>query len=362
VTGPSPEPTGVAAPMEGPIDVSPSCPVPLAPGGLVQLGHGGGGRLTAQLVGRLVPRFGDPELARLADAATLEVPAGRLAFTTDAFVVQPLAFPGGDIGSLAVYGTVNDLAMMGARPLALAAAFIIEEGLDLAVLDGVAVSMAEACRRAGVRLVAGDTKVVERGAADGIYVTTSGIGCIPPGVEVGPERARPGDVVLCSGPIGVHGIAVLSRRAGIAFDVDTCSDAAPLHELVTAGLAAGEIHALRDPTRGGLAAVLNELAGASGVSITVEEEALVVPGPVAAACEMLGLDPLSVAGEGCCVALVHPDSADAVLDAWRAQPVGAQAARIGEVGEGPATVRLRTRLGAHRPVLVPTGELLPRIC
>lgn len=354
--------TGPPTPEPAATDASPACPVPLPTGGLVQLGHGGGGRLTAELVRRFVPRFGDPELARLADAATLEVPAGRLAFTTDAFVVQPLAFPGGDIGSLAVYGTVNDLAMMGARPLALAAAFIIEEGLDLAVLDAVAASMADACRRAGVRLVAGDTKVVERGAADGLYVTTTGIGCVPQGVEVGPERARPGDVVLCSGPIGVHGVAVLSRRAGVAFDVDLCSDAAPLHDLVAAGLAAGEIHALRDPTRGGLAAVLNELASASGVSITVDEEALVVPGPVAAACEMLGLDPLGVAGEGCCVALVAPGSADAVLEAWRAQPVGAQAARIGEVSAGPAAVRLRTRLGAHRPVQVPTGELLPRIC
>ncbi len=340
-----------------------SCPVPLPPGDRIQLGHGGGGRLTAALIrDHLLPAFGDPELARLADAATLEVPGGRLAFTTDAFVVQPIVFPGGDIGSLAVYGTVNDLAMMGARPLALAVALILEEGLELGTFDRVVASMATAARRAGVRLVAGDTKVVERGAADGCYVTTTGIGVVPPGVEVGPERGRPGDAVLCSGPIGVHGVAVMSRRAGIGFDTDLHSDAAPLHDLVAAGLAAGGVHALRDPTRGGLAAACNELAQASGVSIVLREDALDVPGPVAAACEMLGLDPLHVAGEGICVALVAPEDADRVLAAWRAHPSGRRAARIGEVRAGPPAVWLRTGLGVHRPVQVPTGEALPRIC
>ncbi len=249
------------------------CPVPLPPGDQILLGHGSGGRLTHELITQLfAPVLGDAELARLGDAAVIELPGGdRLAFTTDAFVVQPAFFPGSNIGELAVNGTVNDLAMMGARPIALSAALILEEGLEMAALGTVVASMADACGAAGVRLVTGDTKVVERGAADGLYVITSGIGVVPAGIEVGPERARPGDRVLVTGPVGSHGVAVMSRRAGIAFEAELRSDTAPLTDLAAAMIGAGDVRALRDATRGGVASVLNELAEASAVSITVEE-------------------------------------------------------------------------------------------
>lgn len=342
------------------------CPVPLPPGATVLLGHGSGGALTQQLIRDLfVPALGgDPELARMGDAAVVPLPsgAGRLAFTTDGFVVQPAFFPGSNIGELAVNGTVNDLAMMGASPLALSAALILEEGLPLEQLGGVIAAMAEACDRAGVRLVTGDTKVVERGAADGLYVTTSGIGLIPDGVEVGPERARPGDAILVSGPVGSHGVAVMSRRAGIDFDADVRSDTAPLTGLVRAMLAAGDVRCLRDATRGGLASVLNELAQASGVSMTVTESAVPVLPPVKAACEMLGLDPLYVANEGVAVAVVAPEDADAVLEAARADPLGAQASVIGAVEAPPVAVRARGGLGATRPLIMLSGDQLPRIC
>jgi hydrogenase expression/formation protein HypE len=344
-----------------------SCPVPLPPGEHVLLGHGSGGKLTRELIaGLFAPVFGDPELARLGDAAVLDLPSGeRLAFTTDGFVVQPAFFPGSDIGALAVHGTVNDLAVMGAEPLALSAALILEEGLEMAALGSVVASMADACERAGVRLVTCDTKVVERGAADGLYVTTSGIGIVPAGVEVGPERARPGDVVLVTGPIGSHGVAVMSRRAGIDFEADLVSDTAPLTSLVGAMLAAGDVRVLRDATRGGVASVLNELAEASGVSITVEEAAFPILPPVRAACEMLGLDPLYVANEGVAVAVVAPADADTILAAARADFLGTHAAVVGEVTEAddaPSPVRLRTGLGATRPLLLLAGDQLPRIC
>ncbi len=342
------------------------CPVPLPPGEQILLGHGSGGKLTRELIGQLfAPVLGDAELARLGDAAVVDLPGGdRLAFTTDAFVVQPAFFPGSNIGELAVNGTVNDLAMMGARPLALSAALILEEGLEMAALGTVIASMADACRAAEVRLVTGDTKVVERGAADGLYVITSGIGVVPAGVEIGPERARPGDRVLVTGPIGSHGVAVMSRRAGIAFDADLRSDTAPLTDLTAAMTAAGDVRVLRDATRGGVASVLNELAEASGVSITVDEAAFPMLPPVKAACEMLGLDPLYVANEGVAVALVGPEDADAVLTAARAIPVGAAATLVGEVGEagGTTPVRLRTGLGATRPLILLAGDQLPRIC
>jgi hydrogenase expression/formation protein HypE len=341
-----------------------SCPVPLPPGENILLGHGSGGKLTRQLIADLfAPVFGDAELVRLGDAAVLELPGGqRLAFTTDGFVVQPAFFPGSNIGELAVNGTVNDLAMMGAEPLALSAALILEEGLPMEVLGTVAASMAEACKKAGVRLVTGDTKVVERGAADGLYVTTSGIGIVPDGVDLGPEKAQPGDAVMVTGPVGSHGVAVMSRRAGIDFEAELVSDTAPLTGLVRAMLAAGEVRTLRDATRGGVASVLNELAEASDVSIVVEESSFPMLPPVKAACEMLGLDPLYVANEGVAVAVVAPDRADAVLAAARSDAMGEHAAIVGTVGEGPAQVKLRTGLGATRPLILLTGDQLPRIC
>jgi len=341
------------------------CPVPLPPGDAVLLGHGSGGQLTQALIRDLfVPTLGgDPELSRMGDAAVVSLPGGgRLAFTTDGFVVQPAFFPGANIGELAVNGTVNDLAMMGAEPLALSAALILEEGLPMERLAGVMASMAEACDRAGVRLVTGDTKVVERGAADGLYVTTSGIGLIPDGVEVGPERCRPDDVILVTGPVGSHGVAVMSRRAGIDFEADVRSDTAPLTGLVRAMLAAGDVRCLRDATRGGLASVLNELAAASEVSMTIVERDVPVLPAVKAACEMLGLDPLYVANEGVAVAVVAAADADAVLAAARGHEFGVQAAVVGEVGEPPVAVRSRSGLGTTRPLIMLAGDQLPRIC
>jgi hydrogenase expression/formation protein HypE len=344
-----------------------SCPVPLPPGERLLLGYGSGGVLTHRLItGLFAPVFGDPELSRLGDAAVLELPGGdRLAFTTDAFVVQPAFFPGSNIGALSVNGTVNDLAMMGAVPLALSVAMILEEGLEFSVLGTVAASMADASDAAGVRVVTGDTKVVERGGADGLYVTTSGIGLVPEGVDVGPDRARPGDRVIVTGPIGSHGVAVMSRRGGIDFDAEVVSDSAPLTELAQAMLRPGGLRAMRDATRGGVASVLNEIAEASGVRITVEEAAFPVLPPVKAACEMLGLDPMYVANEGVAVAIVADQNADAVLSAARAVGTGAHAAVVGEVlpaeGSGPL-VSVRTGLGASRPLIMLTGDQLPRIC
>ncbi len=339
------------------------CPVPLPPGDRVVLGHGSGGKLMAGLIrDLLVPVLGDPELRRLGDAAVVEVNGTRLAFSTDSFVVTPAFFPGSNIGELAVNGTVNDVAMMGATPLFLSAALILEEGLELEVLGAVVQSMAEACERAGVALVTGDTKVVEHGAADGLYVTTAGIGVVPDGVEVGPHRARPGDRVLVTGPVASHGVAVMSRRAGIGFGGDLASDSAPLTGLVRAMLDAGDVRCLRDATRGGLASVLNELAEGSHVSIVAEEGAIPVLPPVRAACEMLGLDPLYVANEGVAVVVVAAQDAEVVLAAARSHELGAHAAPIGEVGEGPPRVSLRTGLGATRPLLMLAGDQLPRIC
>ncbi len=344
------------------------CPVPLPPGETILLGHGSGGKLTAQLIRELfVPVLsgsdGDAsQLSRLGDAAVVEVNGVRLAFSTDSFVVQPAFFPGSNIGELAINGTVNDLAMMGAKPLYLSAALILEEGLPMATLGIVTTSMAEACKLAGVALVTGDTKVVERGSADGLFITTSGIGVVPEGVEVGPARARPGDVVLVSAPVGSHGVAVMSRRAGIEFESELVSDTAPLTGLVEAMLAAGDVRCLRDATRGGLASVLNELAEASRVSITVVESEVPVLPAVRAACEMLGLDPLYVANEGVCVAIVSPEDADNILAAARANPFGASAATIGTVADGPPKVSLKTGLGVTRPLLLLAGDQLPRIC
>ncbi len=350
---------------EAPREFALRCPVPLPPGETVLLGHGSGGKLTTQLIrDLLVPVLAGQgsELARLGDAAVVEVNGTRFAFTTDSFVVTPAFFPGSNIGELSVYGTVNDLAMMGARPMFLSAALILEEGLPMEELGAVVTSMAEACRRAGVTLVTGDTKVVERGSADGLFITTSGLGMVPDGVDVGPERARSGDAVLVSGPVGSHGVAVMSRRAGIEFEAELVSDAAPLTGLVEVMLAAGDVRCLRDATRGGLASVLNELAEASKVSMTVVEAEVPVLAPVRAACEMLGLDPLYVANEGVCVAVVAAGDAEAVLAAARSQELGANASIVGEVGEGPPRVSLTTGLGATRPLIMLAGDQLPRIC
>ena len=343
-----------------------SCPLPLRTHDRIVLGHGGGGTLSSDLVEHLfLPAFG--EAARAAtptDAAVLDVGGVRLAFTTDTYVVRPLFFPGGNIGELAVNGTVNDLAMRGAQPLALSTGFVLEEGLELEVLGRVAAAMGTAALRAGVQLVTGDTKVVEQGHGDGLYVNTAGVGVVPAGVDVRPERATPGDVVIVSGPIGLHGIAVLSVREGLEFGTDLRSDTAALNGLVAAMLAAcPDVHVLRDPTRGGLAASLAEISATAGVGVRLDERALPVPEEVRAACGFLGLDPLHVANEGKLVAMVPPVHADAVLDAMRAVPEGAGAVAVGHVTAAhPGTVVVRTALGATRVVDRPLGEQLPRIC
>ena len=342
------------------------CPAPFAPGERIVLGHGGGGSLTGELIERVfLPAFGGAALAPLADAAVLDVEPGRLALSTDGFVVSPLCFPGGTIGELAVNGTINDLAMRGARPRWLTAGFILEEGLELATLELVAGAMGAAARAAGVEIVAGDTKVVEHGKGDGIYLTTAGAGIVPAGVNVGPDRARPGDIVLVSGPVARHGMAILSVRQGLEFEAEITSDTAPLHELVAGMLSAapGAVHVLRDPTRGGLATALHELAAASGVGIEIDERAVPVPEAVASGCALLGLDPFYVPCEGRLVALVDPAGSDAVLDAMRAHPAGEGAARIGQVhAQRPGTAWARTGIGGARILDLQVGEQLPRIC
>ncbi len=339
-----------------------SCPVATTESERVLLGHGSGGQLMAELLRDVVT----PELtAPVEDAAVIPFTGPDAVLSTDGFVVTPRFFPGGDIGSLAVYGTVNDLAMRGAEPVALCLAYLLEEGLDMAELRAVTASVAAAARRVGVPVVTGDTKVVGRGAADGIYITTTGLGRRLPGAAPGATRAQAGDVVLLSGPIGSHGTAILSVREGLGFEADIHSDSQPLHRLVTAMIdtAGTAVHTLRDPTRGGLASALNELAQTSRVAIAIEEAAVPVPPPVAAACELLGLDVMHVANEGCLVALVAPDAADPVLSAMRALPEGAQARAIGEVADGPTgRVTARTLVGSSRIVDTLVGEQLPRIC
>lgn len=339
------------------------------------MAHGAGGKMMNDLIRDIfAPPLDNPYLRQMADSAVLslvDLPLAnlplarlRLAISTDSFTVRPLFFPGGDIGSLAVHGTVNDVAMSGARPLWLTAGFILEEGLEMDVLERVVRSMAEAARNAGVQIVTGDTKVVEQGHGDGVYVNTAGVGIVPEGVEIGPDRLRPGDVVLVNGPLGDHGIAVMSKREGLEFETELLSDSAPLNGLVESLLAAApHTHCLRDATRGGLAAALNELAGTSQVGVEIEEAAVPVRPAVAAACEMLGFDPLTVANEGKMVAFVPPEEAEEALAALRAHPLGREAARIGVVTEEhPAMVLARTRIGGRRVVDMPLGELLPRIC
>jgi hydrogenase expression/formation protein HypE len=341
------------------------CPAPLAASQLVLLGHGGGGKLTADLIrGLFVPAFDNPALARLDDQAIVRIEGLRLAFTTDSFVVKPLFFPGGDIGSLAVYGTVNDLAMGGARPLFLSVAFILEEGLPLETLRRVTASVQQAARATGVEVVTGDTKVVEKGSGDGLFVTTSGLGVVPEGVDLSALQVRPGDRVLVSGTIGDHGIAILAHREGLEFDAAICSDSAPLYSLVAAMLeTSAGIRCLRDPTRGGLASALNEIAAQARVGIELEERAIPVQEQVRGACEILGLDPLYVANEGKLLAVVSAEAAHTVLAAMQRHPLGRSAAIIGTVTEAhPGLVALRTPYGPARIVDLPAGDLLPRIC
>ena len=332
----------------------------------VVLGHGGGGKLGAELVEQLfLPAFGAAAAeATPTDAAVLDVGGARIAFTTDSYVVQPLFFPGGNIGHLAVHGTVNDLSMSGAVPVALSTGFVLEEGLPLDQLAQVATSMGEAATEAGVRLATGDTKVVESGSGDGLYVNTAGIGLVPEGVDIRPERARPGDRVIVSGEIGLHGVAVLSVREGLEFGTELRSDTAALNGLVAAMLdVTTDVHVLRDPTRGGLAASLCEIAETAGLGIAYDERALPVPEAVAGACGFLGLDPVHVANEGKLVAVVPPDRADELVEAMRANERGRDAVVIGEVTEEhPGVVVARTGLGATRIVDRPLGEQLPRIC
>lgn len=381
-----------------------TCPRPLQNYPTIVMGHGSGGKMMADLIEHLFAAAFDNELlAQMGDATTisgwqavdsrLQIADSRwpivdsshqpsaighqpfairhqqIAFTTDSFVVSPLFFPGGDIGELAVYGTVNDLAMRGAKPLYLSAGFIMEEGLPMETLGRIVDSMAAACKKAGVKIVTGDTKVVQRGHGDGLYINTSGIGVIPEGVDIAPQNARPGDAVIVSGTMGDHGMAIMSVREGLQFETTIQSDTAPLNGLVEAMLAAGgghkavPLHGLRDATRGGLAAVLNELAAASRVGIEFDEHAVPVRPEVHAACEMLGLDPFYVANEGKLVAIVPEEYSEIILRAMRSQPLGKDAARIGMVvAEHAGLVVAKTSIGGSRVVDLPAGELLPRIC
>ena len=332
---------------------------------VITLAHGAGGKATAALVGHLfLEELGNPLLAPLGDAALLELDGARIALTTDAYVVKPLVFPGGDIGRLAVNGTVNDLAVSGARPVAISAGFVLEEGFPTEALRRIARSMSGAAAAAGCVVAAGDTKVVERGKADGLYVTTTGIGVVPEGVRLGPERVRPGDRVLVSGTIGDHGIAVLVARGDLALEVSLESDTAPVLELARALHELGPaLRWMRDPTRGGLATTLNELAGAAGVAVRIEEDALPLRREVAGACEILGLDPLYVANEGKLVAIVAPHRADDALRLLRDRELGVDAALVGTVEDEPAgLVLMNTRLGGSRIVDMLVGDPLPRIC
>jgi hydrogenase expression/formation protein HypE len=351
--------------MAGKMDPLLSCPTPIDHGDIVQLAHGGGGSLTARLIERVfVPSFRNEFLDQLGDGAVVPLGSQRLAFTTDTFVVKPLFFPGGDIGSLAVHGTVNDLAMCGAEPLFLSTALVLEEGFPMRDLEKLVASMAEACTKVGVAVVTGDTKVVDRGKGDGVFVNTSGVGLVREGVRVGPARAAAGDVVLVSGPIGDHGIAVMAAREGIDFETALVSDSAPVLRVVRALLdAAPETHVLRDPTRGGLATALVEVALASRTTIRIEESSVPVREEVRGACELLGFDPLYVACEGRFLAIVPGPVADRALEAIRSEPGGAGAQRIGTVAaDDPGRVILKTRVGSHRLIEKLSGEQLPRIC
>jgi len=333
--------------------------------GRVDMTHGSGGRAMAQLIDELfVAAFDNEFLRQMNDQARFPAPIGRMVMSTDSHVVSPLFFPGGDIGSLSVHGTINDVAMSGARPLYLSASFILEEGFPLADLKRIVESMAQAAREAGVPIVTGDTKVVEQGKGDGVFITTTGIGVVPEGIDISGERARPGDRILVSGTLGDHGVAVMSLRENLTFHTSIQSDTAALHGLVATMVAAvPDIHVLRDPTRGGLATTLNEIARQSGVGMMLHEDKLPVREQVRAACEFLGLDPLYVANEGKLAAICAPQDAGRLLQAMRAHPLGRDAAVVGEVTEDPHHfVQMETSFGGRRVVDWLTGEQLPRIC
>jgi hydrogenase expression/formation protein HypE len=343
-----------------------ACATPVTTRDRVVLGHGSGGKLSNALVrDRFLPHFRSASLNQLGDAAVVPVDQSRIAVSTDTFVVSPLEFPGGNIGTLAVNGTVNDLVMMGAEPCYLTAGFVLEEGLPFDVLDRVVAAMAETARIAEVQLIAGDTKVVERGKGDGMFINTTGIGLVDSEFQPNPTRVSPGDAIIVSGPIGVHGMTILSTREGLEFSGDLTSDTACLYPLVNVLRAAtdGEVSALRDPTRGGVASTLNEIAAAAKVGMVIEEDATPIPPPVSGACEMLGLDPLYVANEGNFVAFVPGHRADDAVAALRQHPLGRHACRIGlVVADHPRTVVMRTRMGGTRIVDLLPGDQLPRIC
>ncbi|MCW5552858.1 MAG: hydrogenase expression/formation protein HypE [Verrucomicrobiae bacterium] len=342
-----------------------SCPIPIQQYPHVLMAHGGGGRLMHQLLETVFgTAFSNPILDARHDAAQFAVPPGKLALTTDSYVVRPLFFPGGDIGSMAIHGTVNDLAMSGARPLYLSCGFIIEEGLPMETLWRVVCSMRDAAQRCGVQIITGDTKVVDKGKGDGLFINTSGIGVIEHPMNIAPQTVQPGDAVIVSGDLGRHGMAIMAVREGLQFESTIESDSAPVHEPVRALLKAGiEIHCLRDLTRGGLASALNEIAEAAGVRIAIEEKLIPVCEAVHAACEMLGLDPLQVANEGRFVAFMPAPAAEQALAIVREHEVAAGATRIGTVTDkGNPLVVLKSRIGANRILDMPSGEQLPRIC
>ena len=342
------------------------CPLPLRDTPFIVMGHGGGGAMSGELIEHLfLPAYGEAAPGELGDSAVVTVGDGtRLAFSTDSFVVKPMFFPGGSIGDLAVNGTVNDLAMSGATPMFLSTAYILQEGTALAEIARIARQVGAAARAAGVRVVTGDTKVVDRGSGDGVYINTAGIGVVPEGVNIHAGRAGVGDVVIVSGDLGVHGVAVMSCREGLEFGTTIESDTAALHGLVAAMIATGaDLHVLRDPIRGGLSASLNEIARASGVGIDLIEKSLPIPQMVRDACGLLGLDALQVANEGKLVAIVAPDEADTVLEAMQAHPLGRRSCQVGScVPEHPRMVVAKTGMGGTRVVDLPIGEQLPRIC
>jgi hydrogenase expression/formation protein HypE len=342
-----------------------SCPLPRTNYKEIVLAHGSGGKMSQDLLQKtILPQFHNDLLESLHDGAIFSIKGARLAFSTDSSVVNPIFFPGGDIGKLAVHGTVNDLAMCGAKPLHLSVAFILEEGLPMPEFERVVRSMKEAADAAGVTLVTGDTKVVDRGKADKIFINTSGIGLIPDGVNINPQRAQPGDKILLSGTIAVHGIAIMSVREGLEFETEIASDTAALNGMVEAILAAvPDVHVLRDPTRGGLSSALCEISQSANVGMLLEEAAIPIDEEVKGACEILGLDPLYVANEGKLVAIVSANDAERVLAEMRRHPLGRQAAIIGEVtADHPKFVLMKTRIGGSRVVDMLSGEQLPRIC
>jgi hydrogenase expression/formation protein HypE len=351
--------------MQGPV-----CPLPLPHKDSIVIGHGSGGRMTQDLIQRIFsPRFANPALLAGNDAARLGLPSaaslqGALAFSTDSHIVNPLFFPGGDIGRLAVNGTINDLAMCGGRPLFLSAGFIIEEGFSMEELARIIQSMKTAANEAGVSVVTGDTKVVDRGKGDKLYINTAGIGLVPEGIEINPRKAKAGDKIILNGPIGLHGIAIMSVREGLQFETKMESDCAPLNGLVETILGvSARIHVLRDPTRGGVASALNEIAESSQYGIAIDEIAIPVTDDVRAACEILGLDPLYVANEGKCLVFVAPEDADAVVKAMRRHPLGTDSVIIGNVVDAhTGRVVMKTSVGGDRIVDMVSGEQLPRIC